>query len=224
MLCVVSLWSWSCLVVVVCLVWCVCVCSCVLRHGEKTWKKPVCGLKKTSLCVHSQRLRVCRHHRAHVLIDMCAWCRYTRGRFERTHGDVSNPHTEDRVSSSVLLTKICPRMVITWPQRGPPKKPMDLTHFQFENRSRATRCRFLQSFAVPDEAVQFQSCVTLRRVTWFGLSPPSSPSSTNMYMYSVCVCVCVCVCVRVRVRVCARVYVYDLPTMVFMSFCYISYI
>ena len=40
--------------------------------------------------------------------------------------------------------------------RGPPKKPMDLTHFQFENRSRATRCRFLQSFAVPDRAVQFQ--------------------------------------------------------------------
>ena len=34
--------------------------------------------------------------------------------------------------------------------RGPPKKPMDLTHFQFENRSRATRCRLLQSFASPE--------------------------------------------------------------------------
>ena len=40
---------------------------------------------------------------------MCAWCRYTRGRFERTHGDVLNPHTGSRGSWSVLLTKICPR-------------------------------------------------------------------------------------------------------------------
>ena len=28
-------------------------------------------------------------HRKHV----CAWCRYTRGRFERTHGDVLSGHT-----------------------------------------------------------------------------------------------------------------------------------
>ena len=49
---------------------------------------------------------------------MYGWCRYTRGRFERTHGDVLNPHTEGRGSSSMLLTKICPRMVITWPQRS----------------------------------------------------------------------------------------------------------
>ena len=34
-------------------------------------------------------------------------------------GDVLNGHTEGRaVSSSVLLTKICPRRVITWPQRS----------------------------------------------------------------------------------------------------------
>ena len=112
-------------------------------------------------------------------VETCARGAGTHGDvFERSHGDVLNPHTEGRGSSSVLLTKICPHMVITWP-RGPPKKPVDLTHFQFENRSRATRCRFLQSFAVPDEAVQFQqSWGTLR--TWFGLSPPSSPSSTNM--------------------------------------------
>ena len=34
--------------------------------------------------------RLChRRVRAHVFQHMCAWCRYTRGRFERTHGGVS---------------------------------------------------------------------------------------------------------------------------------------
>ena len=40
--------------------------------------------------------------------------------------------------------------------RDSPKKPLDLAHFQFENRSRTTCSRFLQSFAFPDEAVQLQ--------------------------------------------------------------------
>ena len=40
--------------------------------------------------------------------------------------------------------------------RGSPKKPFDLTHFQFENRSRTTCSRFLQSFALPDKVVQLQ--------------------------------------------------------------------
>ena len=40
--------------------------------------------------------------------------------------------------------------------RGSPKKPLDLTRFQFENRSRTTRCRFLQQFALPGEAVELQ--------------------------------------------------------------------
>ena len=79
-------WSWC--------VWCVCVCVCVLRHAEKSGKNPCMG-SKSSPCVHSQRPRVCRHH-AHMLRSMYAWCRYTRGRFERTHGDVLNPHTEGK--------------------------------------------------------------------------------------------------------------------------------
>ena len=105
---------------------------------------------------------------------------------------------------------------------------MDLTHFQFENGSRATRCRFLQSFAVPDEAVQFQqSWGTLRRVTWFDLSPPLlSLLHQHVYVY-VYVYVYV-VCVRTvhvyeSVRVCARVYVYDLPQW-FHDFCYMLHI
>ena len=34
--------------------------------------------------------------RAHVFQHVCAWCWYTRGRFERTHGDVLSGHTEFR--------------------------------------------------------------------------------------------------------------------------------
>ena len=56
------LWLWS---------WSVCVCG-VVWHAENL------------PCVASKRPRVCRHH-AHMLKHMCAWCRYTRGRFERTH-------------------------------------------------------------------------------------------------------------------------------------------
>ena len=44
--------------------------------------------------------------------------------------------------------------------RGPQvqqKKPLDLTHSRFENRSRTTCPRFLQSFALPDEAVELQT-------------------------------------------------------------------
>ena len=34
--------------------------------------------------------------RAHVFQHVCAWCWYTRGRFERTHGHVLSGHTEFR--------------------------------------------------------------------------------------------------------------------------------
>ena len=139
------------LVVVVC-VWCVCLVSvCLLRHAEKTWKNP-CVDSKTPPCVHSKRPRVCRHH-AHMCFNMCAWCPYTRERFECTHGGVFE--STHGWSSSVLLTKKSSRRVLTWPQRGSPKKPLDHTHFQFENRSRTTCLRFHQSFALPDKAVQF---------------------------------------------------------------------
>ena len=60
----------------------------------------VCPLN-TSPCVHSTRPRVYvqniavyagRHH-AHMLKHVCAWCRHTRTRFERTHWDVLSGHT-----------------------------------------------------------------------------------------------------------------------------------
>ena len=40
---------------------------------------------KTSPCVPAPR--------AHMLKHVCAWCPYTPGRFERTHGDVLSGHT-----------------------------------------------------------------------------------------------------------------------------------
>ena len=83
--------------------------------------------------------------------SMCTWCGHTQGRFERTHGDVLDGHTGTRwCHRQFCLPKICPHGVLTCP-RGPPKKPLDLSHFQFENRSRTTCSRFLQSFALPVE-------------------------------------------------------------------------
>ena len=86
-----------CGVVVVCAVWC------------GTLKTP-CVDSKTPPCVDSKRPRVCRQH-AHMCFSICACCRHTRGRFESTHGDVFE--STHGWSSSVLLTKICPRGVIT---------------------------------------------------------------------------------------------------------------
>ena len=78
----------------------------------ETQKNPVCPFK-TSPCVRSQRPRVCRHH-AHSCFNMCAWCRYTLGRFECTHGGLFCTYTRGgRGSSLVLFTKICPHRVIT---------------------------------------------------------------------------------------------------------------
>ena len=133
-----------------CCVWCV-----LGEEGGEREGKGRCVCTKRPPCLDSKRPRVYRHH-AHMLKHMCAWCRHTRGRFESTHGGRFCTHTwRGRGSSLVLLTKIFPRMVITY-FRDSPKKPVDFHHFQFENRSRATRCRFLQTFAVPDKAVQFQ--------------------------------------------------------------------
>ena len=81
---------WSC---VVCVVWCLwlCVVWCLLWCG--TLKTSVCAFN-TSPCVRSKRSHVYRQH-AHMFKNVWACCRYTRGHFERTHGDVLNAHTEE---------------------------------------------------------------------------------------------------------------------------------
>ena len=108
-------WSWCCW-----WSWCVfgvCVCCGMLK---KRGKNRVWIQKRLRVYIRNVP-RLYGHH-AHMCFNMCAWCRYTRGRFERTH-------TGSRVSSSVLLTKICLRKVITC-FRGSPKKLLDLSHFQ----------------------------------------------------------------------------------------------
>ena len=42
------------------------------------------------------------------------------------------------------------------PQRGSPKKPLDVTHLKFEKRSNTARSRSLKSFALPEHTVQLQ--------------------------------------------------------------------
>ena len=102
----------------VCVVVCVCVCGvvwCAVWCG--TLKTP-CVDSETPPCVDSKRPRVCRQH-AHMLFSMCAWCRYTRGRFECTHGErFKSTHGGRRRFS---LPKNHARMVITC-FRGSPKK------------------------------------------------------------------------------------------------------
>ena len=50
--------------VLCCVVWCVCVCLCVLWHVAKKVENQYLA-SKAPPCVHSKRLRVCRHH-AHM--------------------------------------------------------------------------------------------------------------------------------------------------------------
>ena len=66
-----------CRVVLLMVVVCVLVCD-TLKTLEKTYVD-----SDTPPCVRSKRPRVHRHH-VHMLFNICAWCRYTRGRFERT--------------------------------------------------------------------------------------------------------------------------------------------
>ena len=61
------------------------------ERDRREREAPVCAFK-TPACVRSKRLCVYRHH-AHMFFNICAWCRYTRRRFERAHADVLNAHT-----------------------------------------------------------------------------------------------------------------------------------
>ena len=121
--CVLVCACWVC----VCVCWCVCVGVCVLGVCVG-----VCGVVVVCCgvlwCVvvacgvvfvvvwHAENLRVCIQHVPvcafkmspcvpatcpHVFF-MWACCRYTRGHFERTHGDVLNAHTEGRSLSSLF--------------------------------------------------------------------------------------------------------------------------
>ena len=92
---------------------------CVLRHAERRGKNVV-KIQNVTVCTGTTR----------TYVTTCA-------RGAGTHGDVLNLDTGDVLkghtwcqgSSPVLLTRICPRMVLTC-FRGSPKKLLDLSHFQ----------------------------------------------------------------------------------------------
>ena len=110
--------------------WCVCGVVCVVVWCGVLCVVSPCVRSKTPPCVRSKRPRVYRHH-ARMCYDMRAWCRYTRGRFESTHGGFLDGHTGERRrgergeggSPSVLLTKKSPRRVLTWPQKFTERNP-----------------------------------------------------------------------------------------------------
>ena len=95
--------------VVMCGVCCVFVCGCWLCTWW--WWSVRCGTLKNP-CVDSKRLRVYIQNvpvyagNTRTCVSTCASGAGTRGRIERTHGDVSSGHTG---SSPVLLTKKSPR-------------------------------------------------------------------------------------------------------------------
>ena len=75
-------------------------------------------------CVESKRPRVHWHH-ARMRFNMCAWCRYTRGRFECTHGSVLNGHT-----GVFSVPQPQPQ-----PQRHTPQTPHALPHTTSHNNT-----------------------------------------------------------------------------------------
>ena len=198
------------------------------------------GTQKKPPCVDSKRPRVYRHH-AHMCYHMRAWRLNTRGRFESTHGGffwtdtrgemgvtVSSAYQEKPTKSSHLAPQV---------HR---KKPLDLTHSRFENRSRTTRSRVLQSFALPGEAVELHFYLegnfggisthntehthTHTDPPTTTLLPSPSPSHTHththMYMH-VCMYmhVYLCMCVYAHVDVYVHVYVH-----VFVFVCVCLYV
>ena len=105
-----------------------CVVLCAVWHAE-------------NLRVYVQNVPVCTGT-THTCVTTC-------GRGAGTHEDVLNGHTGAAGSSSILLTKFA-HVELSHDPRGSPKKPLDVTRFQFDNRSRTTCSRFLKSFALPD--------------------------------------------------------------------------
>ena len=139
----------------------VCVCVCGVPTRPRVYVQNVAVYAGTTLaCVSTCTCGAGTHGDVSNLHTGCfGWAHggfSARNTKRNTKRKITRNITQGRVSSPVLLTKKSSRRVLTWPQRGSPQKPLDLTNFKFENRSRTTRSRVLQSFALPDEAVQLQ--------------------------------------------------------------------
>ena len=149
---------WWCVCRRVCRRVCLCVWCGVVWCGEvcAVW----CGTLKTP-CRRLKNASVCRFKNVPVYAGNTRTCFSACARVAGIHGDVLNLHTEAFLSPHTggrrqfCLPKFA-HVGLSLDPRGPPKKPLDLTRFQLENRSRTSCSRFLKSFALPDEAVQLQ--------------------------------------------------------------------
>ena len=156
--------------VLLCFVLCCCggvVCGvcCVApwKPSVSTHNVPVCP-SQTSPCVPAPRAHVETHVRL-VLLHTGTFRMYPR----RKAGG----------SLSVLLTKICPHRFITWPRGSPKSNHKILQISSVRIRSRTTRARFLQSFALPDEAVELQLSWGKQATRLFDSFSPISTGITN---------------------------------------------
>ena len=152
-----------CVECVVCCVWgvvrgvCVGVCGVVCGaawHAEKT---SVCRFK-TSPCVPAPRALVAVHTETFWL--------YTRRFCGRTHRGEGGEEGEEREGHRQFCLPWDAHAELSCASERFTKRNLCIFRiFKFENRSRTTRFRVLQSFALPDEAVElhFLSWGTLRR-------------------------------------------------------------
>ena len=69
------------------------------RGAVAAIQNPRVSVQNVPVCP-SKTSRVCRHHALMLKHKMCGWCRYTRGRFECTHGGVFESHTRGFCSVS----------------------------------------------------------------------------------------------------------------------------
>ena len=118
----------------------------VLRHAEKTLKNTYLASKKASVC--TIKTSPCMPApRAHVLKHV---------RVVLVHGDVLNPHTRRAGGHRQFCL---PKFAHVWLSRASEVHQRNFWIFPIfmcENRLRRTCPQFLQSFASPDKAVQFQ--------------------------------------------------------------------
>ena len=131
-------------------VWCVvCLLVCVWSVCNAAWhagKPPVCRFK-TSPCVRSKRLRVYRQNAR--MLNRCARFAGTHPRrLECTHVGVLDGHTE-RGHRQFCLPREAHGEFSLAPERFTKETLGSYSFVKFENRSRTTCSRFLQSFALP---------------------------------------------------------------------------
>ena len=115
---VCSVWVLACVFVCVCVCWCWCVT--LTPHPSPPSSPPASPshpplspcvrskrlppLPSPPQNVHSERPRVYWHH-ARKCYHMCAWCRYTRGRVECTHGGFSACRTRTHHDHNDIHTR-----------------------------------------------------------------------------------------------------------------------